>query len=152
MKNLSVGCMILFVAFLITECTGKEGEEKHNQKRLSIPLGTVAVSDTGKAVITRSYLTGQWCYAYIEAGFSGDKQRDEQNITYLFNEDGSLLYQNNPTTPVEKEGSYDLDEGKLTILPALRFLPHEIYSVDEDRFVLGNSVTQLAFTRGACGS
>jgi len=144
-RSFIIGIVTSFI--LINACAGQ-----HKEKNTAAQEGAeAALKPVNKETsLSPKYLAGEWCYAYMEAGYSGDKQRDQQSITYKFMSYGSLLYQNNSNTPVEKEGSYKLNEGKLTILPALRFLPHEIYSVDEDRFVLGNSVTQLTFIRGPC--
>jgi len=149
MKSVRLFVMAVCVIW-VSGCGGNEAGGDREDRESSGGAGEEAAAATTDESLTPGYLAGEWCYAYSEAGYGDDKERDEENITYIFRGDGSLLYQNNPDTPVENEGSYELADGELTILPMLRFLPSEIRSVDEDGFVLGNSVTQLTFHRGVC--
>lgn len=97
--------------------------------------------------VSAEYLAGPWCYLHFQAG---DRRRDER-IDYVFNEDGTLLYQNNPTTPVDRPGVWKLEDGSLSIGPSLWAVTTEIHSVEDGRLVLGKDSIQLVLARGACG-
>lgn len=96
--------------------------------------------------VSAEYLAGPWCFLHYQAG---DRRRDER-IDYVFNEDGTLLYQNNPTTPVDRPGVWKLEDGGLSIGPSLWSVTTEIHSVEDGRLVLGNDSIQLVLARGAC--
>ncbi len=100
----------------------------------------------GAANMSPGYLAGDWCF--VEARIGDDWT--PENITYVFRENGTLLYQPNPATGVEAEGRYTIGERKLTIEPALVFLPKGILKTENDGFVLGNAVAKLYFSRGRC--
>lgn len=100
------------------------------------------------ARLSPAFLAGPWCFAHTVAG----DEREAENITYEFREDGTLLYQANSGTSVDQEGSYTIEGGQLSIKPALVVLPDEVLEASEDRFVLGSSSIQLVFERGPCAS
>jgi len=150
MSNQIINISIIFLCLFLIFACGGNAQDRDKRGNSDTSLTSQTADSTADISLTLAYLDGEWCHAYFEAGYGDDKERGDQNITYIFKSNGKLLYQNNPNTPVEKEGSYKLKDGKLKILPTLRFLPSEIYSVHEDHFMLGNSVTQLAFIRGAC--
>lgn len=111
------------------------------------PLALLGVTAPAVAVdMSPSYLAGDWCFVEAEVG----EDRTPENITYIFRENGTLLYQTNPATPVEAEGRYTIGEEKLTIEPALVFLPKEILEIEDDGFVIGSAVARLHFIRGRC--
>lgn len=99
-------------------------------------------------ILTAEYLAGEWCYVRYEAG--GDVE--EQQITYRFEADGSLLYQNNSGTPVEQPGTFEIGREGLEISPTFSaFPPMRAASIDPDRLTLLSMGAELLWTRGACG-
>lgn len=108
-----------------------------------------AVQDAPASVgaITPQYLAGEWCYLRYEAG----GEASEENITYNFSADGTLKYQTNSSTPVDKDGSYVLEEGVVVIKPALAFFKFVPVTVDEDAMILEAMGAQSFWKRGACG-
>jgi hypothetical protein len=96
--------------------------------------------------VSAAYLAGPWCYLHYQAG----SKRSDEHIDYVFNEDGTLLYQNNPETPVDREGVWKLEDGQLSIGPSLWVVTTQIHSVEDGRLVLGNDSSQLVLERGAC--
>ena len=96
--------------------------------------------------ISPEYLTGKWCYAYLETG--GERQVEQ--VTYEFSADGRLSYRGKSKDGVAKEGSWSLQGDSLEVRPSLMFLPREVLTVAPDHFVLGNEQTKLHFNRGAC--
>lgn len=97
--------------------------------------------------ITPQYLAGEWCYLRYEAG----GEVSEENITYNFAADGTLKYQTNSGTPVDQDGSYDLEEGVVVIKPALAFFKFVPVTVGKDAMILEAMGSQSFWTRGACG-
>jgi hypothetical protein len=98
------------------------------------------------AKVTPQYLSGEWCYLRYEGG----GETSEENITYVFAEDGTLKYQNNSSTPVDKDGSYSLDGGVVNIKPALTFFKFVPVAVEEASMILEASGVQSYWARGAC--
>lgn len=105
-----------------------------------MPDGTAAPG------ISAGYLAGPWCYLYFE----GLGERTDERIDYVFNEDGTLLYQDNPDTPLDRPGTWKLDGDALSILPDLA-MATEIKSARDDRLVLGFGAMRAVFARGSCG-
>lgn len=96
--------------------------------------------------IDAAYLAGPWCYLHYEAG----GERSDENIDYVFSGDGTLLYQNNAGSALDRQGSWTLEGDGLSIGPAIWVISKRIQSVEADRFVLGNKYTRMVFQRGAC--
>jgi hypothetical protein len=99
-----------------------------------------------RSAISAAYLAGPWCHLYWEAG----GERSDERINYIFDADGTLAYQNNPASPVDRGGSWTLDGEDLSVGPAIWSVATRIHSVDADRFVLGEERAQVVFARGAC--
>jgi hypothetical protein len=100
------------------------------------------------AQLTPEYLEGEWCYVSVEF----PEEFSEENLTYEFAADGTLKYQDNPTTPVEKEGSYEMREGDLVIEPTLMFLPLTPISVEQDEMTFEVMGGNAVWRRGACSA
>ncbi len=101
---------------------------------------------TATAELTGEFLQGEWCYDHYEGGDTVT----EEKINYVFNADGTLKYQNNPATPVDKDGSYAFENGALVITPAMQLIPLEPVSVEEQTMVFASMGGQFFWTRGAC--
>lgn len=99
-----------------------------------------------RAGISAAYLAGPWCYLYWEAG----GERSDERIDYVFKRDGTLVYQNNPGSPVDRGGSWTLDGEDLSVGPAIWTVATRIDAAYADRFVLGDDRAQAVFARGAC--
>lgn len=107
-------------------------------------LALMTMPPTALAV-SPEYLDGPWCYSHYEAG----GQRNEQNIDYVFNSDGSLLYQNNSGSAVDRPGTWSIQGERVNIHPTFMAFRLKVKEETSDRLVLtglGNHV----FTRGAC--
>ena len=98
------------------------------------------------ANVTPAYLKGDWCYSHVIAG----DERSDEMMTYAFSEGGTLLYQVNPTTPVEMPGSYTIVDGHLKIMPTLKFFDFTVESIDPDAMVLKMAYGLTFWERGAC--
>ena len=96
--------------------------------------------------LTPEYLDGEWCYSHYMAG----PKREDKNINYVFRADGTLLYQNNSRTKVDKEGSYTLTGGTVKILPTHMAFTFRPQTVSQDELVL-SGLGIHTWTRGACG-
>lgn len=94
------------------------------------------------------WLAGEWCFERYTAG----GEVSEEDVTYIFKPDGTLLYQNNSSTPVDRPGSFEIANGKFVIKPTLALFPFEEATTTEDGMVLrwGHS-GEFHWTRGACG-
>ena len=91
-------------------------------------------------------LAGEWCFErYTVAGEVSD-----ENITYIFNRDGTLLYQNNSSTPVDRPGTFEMADGKLVIKPALAAFPFHEASTTDDGMILRTTAAEFHWTRGPC--
>jgi len=107
-------------------------------------LVLAAIPATATA-LSPDYLAGPWCYSHYQAG----DQREDQNINYVFNQDGTLLYQNNPSTPVEKPGTWSPDGDAISIKPTFMMFNFKLKSQTENQFVL-DAFGDHVFLRGEC--
>ena len=110
-----------------------------------------AVSPTGPqqaaaSKLTAAYLEGAWCYTHHVAG----NERSDENLSYVFSTDGSLLYQVNSTTSIDKPGSYTIKNGHLKIIPTLRFFDFTVDTLEPDAMVLKMAYGKAHWRRGAC--
>jgi hypothetical protein len=129
----------------LAACSGGENGETSQAPESTETTGEPAASIDD---ITPEYLAGEWCYARMEF----PNEVSQENITYDFAADGTLKYQNNPEMPVDSEGSYEKEDGKLVIKPALMFLKFTPVSVSENEMVLEAMGGNAIWTRGACES
>lgn len=118
------------------------------------PQGPIAVAapasaqmpdsgNDGAAGMTAAYLAGPWCYAYMQVL---GQPRHVENVDHVFNEDGTFKQSRKTFKPQ----SWRLDGSKLFIHADAYVPAKEIYSVEQDRFVLGSTLVQAVFERGAC--
>lgn len=98
------------------------------------------------AGLTPAYLEGQWCHTH---NIMGDERSDEM-LGYIFSPDGTLLYQTNSSTEIEKPGSYIIDGKNIKIKPTLAFFNMELESKSQDAFVLKMAYGEMYWSRGAC--
>lgn len=96
--------------------------------------------------LTPAYLSGDWCYSHNVIS----DERSDEGLSYRFAADGSLLYQVNQSTPVEKPGSYTIEEGHLKISPTLRFFDFTVESIDPESMVLRMTYGLAFWKRGSC--
>lgn len=95
--------------------------------------------------LTAEFLEGEWCYTHYMAG----AQRNDENINYVFNADGTLRYQNNSNTAVDRPGGYEIDGAELKINPVFAAFTLTASLVTETEFVL-SGLGDHHFARGAC--
>lgn len=136
----------LALLLALTGCGENANHGAVNAESLADPRTLPVPGMNASSGISAEYLAGPWCYLHYQAG----RERSEEQIDYVFNEDGTLLYQNNPTTPVDRKGIWKLEDGQLSIGPSLWTVTTEIHSVEDGRLVLGNDSIQLVLARGAC--
>ncbi len=79
----------------------------------------------------------------------GDERSDEM-LSYIFSQDGTLLYQNNPTTEIDRPGTYVIEGRNLKIKPTLAFFNMELESMSQDEFILKMAYGKMYWSRGAC--
>ena len=117
----------------------------------SDPAATDSVQPAGvttQSLPSADWLAGEWCFERYTAG----GEVSEENITYIFEPDGTLLYQTNSSTPVDMPGSFEIADGKLVIKPALALFPFEEATRTDDGMVLRWGTSgEFHWTRGACG-
>ena len=94
-----------------------------------------------------AYLAGDWCYVSITAG----SNVEPEHITYRFNPDGTLLYQNATGTPLDRPGNWSSEGGRVVIKPTLMMFKLHVKEQQPDRLVL-SGMGDMLFTRGACGT
>ncbi|MGB5778955.1 hypothetical protein [Allopontixanthobacter sediminis] len=133
----------IFPSALLLAACGQGGAEGGEQ---ASPV-SLAEGDTA-AALTPAYLQGGWCYSH---NVMGDERSDEM-MSYIFSDDGTLLYQVNPETEIEKPGTYTIEEGHLKIIPTLRFFDFTIESIDPDAMVLKMAYGLAYWERGTCAA
>ena len=101
--------------------------------------------ETGET-LTPEYLTGRWCYAYIDFG----SQREDVGTEYLFNTDGTLEYQVSGRSDKMAPGSFSIKDGQIDIKPTLVMFDLMIDRVGVDEFVLDAMGGKHYFLRGEC--
>ncbi len=131
----------IFPAVLLLSACGQGGAEGGEQ---ASPVSQAATGVT--AALTPAYLQGGWCYSH---NVMGDERSDEM-MSYIFSDDGTLLYQVNPETEIEKPGTYTIEEGHLKIMPTLRFFDFTVESIDPDAMVLKMAYGLAYWERGTC--
>lgn len=130
------------LAMGLAACSGSEIPNSAEATSADRPAGAET-----RSLPSAEWLAGEWCYERYVAG----GEPSEENITYIFNSDGTLLYQNNSSTPVDRPGSFETADGRLVIRPALAPFPFDEATTTEDRMVLRSRSTEFHWTRGACG-
>lgn len=134
---------IALAALLFTiGCSSGESEAA----AVAAPTPAAPAGAAGNATLSPAYLAGPWCYRYYEAG----GERSDENIDYVFNADGTLLYQNSQGAAVDTPGVWTLEDGQLSVGPNLWVITKGVHTVDDGRFVLGNGSVRVVFERGTC--
>lgn len=131
-----------FCAVIVQSCGSDSGDSSNARTGAAEPAAAPAPK---AAAVTGEYLAGAWCYAFWES------MGESENVgeTYIFSADGSLLYQHTPTSPVDRPGSWEVEQGKLRILPKMMGFNLTVKSVSPDEMVL-DSMGDHHFRRGAC--
>ena len=114
-----------------------------------VPRSGIDANARGQKVsgqLTAAYLEGSWCYSH----FIADGERSEEMMDYVFSVDGSLLYQTNARTAVDKPGSYTIRDGHLKLVPTMRFMDLVVVTIERDAMVLKMANGQAFWQRGAC--
>jgi hypothetical protein len=97
------------------------------------------------ARISAEYLVGPWCYR----GFTSGDFFQEQNINFIFHEDGTLLYQNSERDEIDRPGSWSINGDAVSVMPIFMSLAYKLKTVEPDKFVLSGMGDHI-FTRGSC--
>ena len=92
---------IIVPAVLLLAACGQNGAEGNPAAPASGPESALS------AKLTPSYLKGKWCYSHNVI----QNEDNEEMMSYVFSDDGTLLYQNNRNTEVEKPGTYTIENG-----------------------------------------
>jgi hypothetical protein len=132
----------LTLSLLLSACgqTGDPGSK-------SADTVAAATPDMAQAAgLTPAYLEGQWCHTH---NIMGDERSDEM-LSFIFSPDGTLLYQTNPSTEIDKPGSYVIDGNSIKIKPTLAFFNMELEGMSQDAFILKMAYGQMYWSRGAC--
>lgn len=133
---------VLTLSLLLSACGQAE-----NQGSKSAEAANGAGAEAAPAAgLTPAYLEGQWCHTH---NIMGDEQSDEM-LSYIFSQDGTLLYQTNSSTKIEKPGSYVIDGNSIKIKPTLAFFNMQLESMSRDEFVLKMAYGRMYWSRGAC--
>lgn len=111
----------------------------------SLLILSLAAFPVAAGALTAEDFAGTWCYSHYEAG----GEREDQNITYVFNSDGTLLYQNTPGSSIDKPGTYSIDGDSVEIEPTFAVFNLTVKSEEQDRVVLGG-LGEHVFMRGEC--
>lgn len=102
---------------------------------------------TGGSMPNADYLAGEWCFEGTDVG--GDLE--EEQVTYIFNPDGTLLYQNNSMTEVDRPGTYEVTDEGLEIEPTFgAFSAFDQIATSENEMRISTMGAELVWTRGAC--
>ncbi|OCC24929.1 hypothetical protein MB02_05635 [Croceicoccus estronivorus] len=130
---------------LTAACSGSNEPSDTAGEQTSDTATEMASANDGLAV-TPDYLAGEWCYERFEAG---DDVSNEQ-ITYNFAADGTLKYQNNSSSPVDKDGSYAFTDGVLVIKPAFSMFKLKPATLGDKEMVFEAMGGRFIWSRGAC--
>lgn len=132
----------VFRSFLLSACgqANDPGSE-------SAEMMAAAKPETAQAPgFTPAYLEGQWCHTHNIM----DNERSDEMLSYIFSQDGTLLYQNNPSTEVDRPGSYAIEGRNIKIKPTLAFFNMELQSMSRDEFILKMPYGEMHWSRGGC--
>ncbi|WP_405220836.1 hypothetical protein [Lentisalinibacter sediminis] len=150
-----------FVALLLTACGGAgdapesyvvaedaagDSAAKAAESAASTPAAAQESEAASGPTLTPEYLEGTWCFAYTDLGKGN---REEQSIEYVFNTDGTLTYQRNPTGGEMDPGSYEVQGDMVDLRPMFMVFDLRIDSVEDDEFVL-KGMGRHFFIRGVC--
>jgi len=132
---------------VLAACSGGESAES-NGLGSSATVTEAGAQDGLLAKLTGEYLAGDWCHVRNEFR---DEGPTEENYSYIFAADGSLKYQNNQSTAVKKEGSWELKDGALIVKPKMQFLPMTPISIEQDAMTFkAMGSVKVIWARGAC--
>lgn len=134
--------MLPLALLLLTACGSSDTNGVQNTSALP-PTGP---QQAGASKLTAVYLEGAWCYTHHVAG----KDRSDENLSYVFSTDGSLLYQVNSTASIDKPGRYTITNGHLKIIPTLRFFDFTVDTIEPDAMVLKMAYGKAYWHRGTC--
>ena len=108
--------------------------------------GLVSADESVQAPkLTNEYIVGSWCLAELSMMGNADKQ----NVNYVFHEDGTLQYQTAAENPVQTDGTWKIDDGKIDIMARPLMGPIEVQDLTADSFTL-NFTLLYKFRRGSC--
>lgn len=94
--------------------------------------------------MTRDYLSGEWCLAYMEV----QGEREPENKRYVFSKDGTFQYQVSSTGSKLGEGKYEILDRKLRMKP-IYITDLQVLSVEPNELVV-KFFGDLHFVRGSC--
>jgi hypothetical protein len=132
----------LILPLLLSAC-GQADDQGSNAAEADNGAGAEAAQAAG---LTPAYLEGQWCFTHT---LIGDERSDEM-LSFIFSQDGTLLYQTNSSTEIEEPGNYVIDGNSIKIKPTLAFFNMELESMSQDQFILKMAYGQMYWSRGAC--
>jgi hypothetical protein len=132
----------LILPLLLSAC-GQADDQGSNAAEADNGAGAEAAQAAG---LTPAYLEGQWCFTHT---LIGDERSDEM-LSFIFSQDGTLLYQTNSSTGIEEPGNYVIDGNSIKIKPTLAFFNMELESMSQDQFILKMAYGQMYWSRGAC--
>jgi hypothetical protein len=133
---------------VITACGGSETPARENTAAPESGGTATAegnAADSDPPAITADYLAGAWCYTH----FVADDDQKDQNVTYIFKKDGTLLFQSEPMGAVDQPGTWNFDGERLRINPYFMFFNLKLKSKEQDQLVL-DSMGHHFFQRGSC--
>lgn len=105
----------------------------------------LAVLPAAAGALTPEDLAGDWCYSHLE--INGERQ--DLNLTFIFNSDGTYRYQEKPGTAVDKSGTYAIDGDRIEMEPT--FMSHDATVKAETGYSLViDAVGDHIFVRGQC--
>jgi hypothetical protein len=132
----------LVLPLLLSAC-GQSEDQAASSAGTGNGGGASAAQVTG---LTPAHLEGPWCYSH---NMISDERSDEM-LSFIFAQDGTLLYQTNSSTEIEKPGSYVIDGGSIKIKPTLAFFNMQLESLSQDEMVFKMAYGLMYWTRGAC--
>ena len=132
----------LVLPFLLAACGQAEDKGASSAEATNDAGGKTAQATD----LTAAHLEGPWCHSH---NLMGDERSDEM-LSYIFSQDGTLLYQTNSSTAIEEPGTYVLDGNGIKIKPTLAFFDMQLESLSQDEMVFKMPYGLMYWTRGTC--
>ncbi len=132
----------LVLPFLLAAC-GQAEDKGAASPEATNGAGAESAQTAG---LTPAYLEGPWCFTHM---LIEDEKSDEM-LSYIFSQDGTLLYQTNSSTEIENPGTYAIDGNRIKIKPTLAFMDMQLENLSQDMLIFKTPFGEMYWSRGAC--
>jgi len=120
-------------------------EKKNAHMNKLLQMTVLAALPAAAGALTSQDLAGDWCYSHVEI----DGERQDLNVTFIFDRDGTYRFQHTPDSPVDKTGTYHINGDRIDMEPTFMAYDARVKSETGYGFVVAAGGDHV-FVRGRC--